>query len=159
CTSIAPVPMPPAANAATAPSTSFFTIASLKRAATTAKRAFRPPCGCERGTGARPAMRSVRERRQLVTELVALRVEIFPIGVVRGNLDRHALDDGEAVALEPHALARIVREQSQILDAEVDEHLRADAVVPWIGREPQRDVRLDRVHPAILELVGAHLVD
>src|SRR5438046_1356037 len=120
---MAPAPTPPAVNAATAPSTSFFTIGSLNRAATTPKRALRAPRGWERGTGAGPAMRSVRQRRELVTELVTLRAEVFPVGVVRGNLDRHALDDGEPIALEPDPLARVVREQAQILDAEVDEHL------------------------------------
>src|SRR5712691_2505973 len=132
---------PPSPRAATAPSASFFERASLKRAATTAKR----PAGVERGRdavlGARPAM-SVRERGEEMAHLVALGQQISSV-VLRGrNLDGHALDDLEAVAFDADDLLGIVGQDPQALRPEIDEDLRADSVVPQIRLEAQHGVRL-----------------
>ena len=43
-------------------------------------------------------------------------------------------------------------------DAEVDEHLRPDAVLARVGGEAELDVRLDGVPALVLERVGADLV-
>src|SRR5438128_1406470 len=148
---------PPWLRAATAPSASFFEMASLKRAATTAKR----PAGTARGRegvrGARPAM-SVRERREEVAHLVALGQEVSPV-VLRGrDLDGHALDDLETIAFDADDLLRIVGEDPQTLGAEIDEDVRPDAVVAQVGLETQDGVCLHRVLALVLQLVGAKLV-
>ena len=41
---------------------------------------------------------------------------------------------------------------------EVDEDLRADAVVAQVDRQPELEVRVDRVVALVLEVVGAQLV-
>ena len=45
------------------------------------------------------------------------------------------------------------------LEPEVDEDLRADAVVAQVGRQPELEVGVDGVEPAVLQLVGAQLVE
>ena len=45
-----------------------------------------------------------------------------------------------------------------LADAEIDEDLRADAVVAGVGREAEVHVGLDGVHAGVLQLVGADLV-
>src|SRR5438105_15820248 len=90
---------PPSLRAATAPSASFFEMASLKRAATTAKR----PAGTARGRegvrGARPA-KSVRERREEVAHLVEVGQEESPVVSCGRDFDTHALDDLETIAID-----------------------------------------------------------
>ena len=49
--------------------------------------------------------------------------------------ERDPLDDRQAVALEAGALGGVVRQQTHRAHAEVDEDLRADAVVALVGRE------------------------
>src|SRR5215470_2441482 len=116
---------PPSERAATAPSASFLEIASLKRAATTAKRPAGAAFGFEGVRGAWPAI-SVRERGEEVPHLVALGQQVAPI-VVRGrDLDGHPLDHLEPVALDADDLLRVVGQDPQALGAEVDEDLRPD---------------------------------
>src|SRR5262245_1952163 len=93
-----------------------------------------------------------------VAELVALGVEIAPVLVVREHLDRHLLDDRQAVRLDPLHLARIVREEPDGGQAEVGEDLVPEAVLARVRREAELDVRLDRVEALLLQLVGAELV-
>src|SRR5437899_1409680 len=131
---------------------------SLKRAATIANRRERPNGRARRTLGARPAI-SVRERRKEMPELVALRAQVLPVGVVGRDLDRHALGDVQAVALQPDDLLRVVGEQPEVLHAQIHEDLGADPVVAQIGLEAERCIGLDRVLPLVLELVGAHLVE
>src|SRR5205823_1973153 len=157
CNSTSRAATPAPSSACSAPSSSRLVIGSMKRAATMAKRAPGRDRAGRRGDGARPAM-SVRQRREEVAELVALGAEVLAVLGVRGNLDRYALDDGEAVPFHPRALGRIVGEQAQVLEAEVDQDLRAYAVVAQIGFEPQRRVRLDGVHAEVLQPVRADLV-
>src|SRR5215470_18987973 len=130
---------------------------SLKRAATMANLNAAGLPADRRYFGARPAI-SVWQRRQQVPELVALRAEVLPVRLGRGNLDRDALGDVQAVPLETDDLLRIVGQELQVLDPEVDQDLGADAVVSQVGMKPERDVGLDRVLALVLELVGAHLV-
>src|SRR5437867_3388929 len=131
---------------------------SLKRAATIANRRERPNGRARRTLGARPAI-SVRERRKEMPELVALRAQVLPVGFVGRDLDRHALGDVQAVALQPDDVLRVVGEQPEVLHAQIHEDLGADPVVAQIGLEAERCIGLDRVLPLVLELVGAHLVE
>ena len=77
---------------------------------------------------------------------------------VGSRLERDALVDREAVALEPRALRRVVRQQPHRTHAEVHEDLCADAVLARVRREPELDVGLHRVPALVLQLVGAQLV-
>ena len=77
---------------------------------------------------------------------------------VRRDHDRHTLDDFESIPLEPLDLAGVVRHEADLADAEVDEDLRAFAIVAEIWREAERDVRLDRVQTLLLKMVRVKLV-
>ena len=77
---------------------------------------------------------------------------------VRHGLHRHPLDDLEAVALDAAVLRRVVRHQPHRRDAEVDEDLRADAVLARVGREAELEVGLDGVAAFVLQRVRAQLV-
>ena len=76
----------------------------------------------------------------------------------RRDLQRHALDDLQAVAVEGDVLARVVGHQAHLAHAEVAQDLGADAVVALVGAEAELLVGLDRVVPLLLQLVGAQLV-
>src|SRR5688572_22603943 len=82
-----------------------------------------------------------QRRIEQVAHLVALRREVADVVRVRRYLDRHAVDDLEAVPVEARAaqlaehvevadLDRVVRHQPHPPHAEVHEDLRADAVLP-----------------------------
>ena len=71
------------------------------------------------------------------------------IGTCSTTLEAEALDAGD--------LARVVREDADRREPELGEDLGADAVLPRVGREAELDVRLDRVEPVLLELVGLQL--
>ena len=71
-------------------------------------------------------------------ELVALGAEVLPVGLRRRDLDRDALGDVKTVALEADDLLRIVGQEPEVLDPEVDQDLGSDAVVAEIGVEAER---------------------
>ena len=102
------------------------------------------------------------ERQRLVVERVAHAVALGPqvLLVVRvGRVhDRHLLGDRQAVALQPADLLRVVREDADAGEPEVDEDLRADAVVAQVDGQPELEVRVDRVVALVLQVVGAQLV-
>src|SRR5262249_15178121 len=77
---------------------------------------------------------------------------------VRRDLERRACDDGDAVALEPADLPRIVGEEADALHPQVPEDLRPDAIVAEVLAEAELEVRLDGVASAVLQGVGADLV-
>ena len=101
---------------------------------------------------------SVRIEAEQVPELVLLGAQVRDVLVVRHRVQRHPLDDLEAVALDAAVLRGIVRHQPHGGDAEIDEDLRADAVLARVGREPELEVGLDRVAALVLERVRAQLV-
>ncbi len=47
--------------------------------------------------------------------------------LLRADEDRHLVGDREAVAFEGDDLARVIGEHAQVLQAEVDQYLRANA--------------------------------
>src|SRR5262252_1953291 len=96
---------------------------------------------------------------QEVAELALLRREVAAILLGARRADRHALLHAETVALEAHDLARIVGHRTDRLEAEVEEDLRADAVVAEVGLEAERFVGLHRVRARVLQLVRAELVE
>ena len=56
---------------------------------------------------------------------------------VRLNLDRHALDHFQPIAFDADDLARIIGDQLDLMQAEIHENLRADAVIPQVGLEAE----------------------
>src|SRR5439155_17070835 len=79
--------------------------------------------------------------------------------VVRRLHDRNSLTETQTVAFEPHHLARIVRDGPDRLEAEVEQDLRADAVITQIRLEAELLVGFDGVSAGVLELVGLQLVE
>ena len=70
----------------------------------------------------------------------------------------HTLSDGDAHIGQGFDLARVVGHQTQGLDAHVLKHRQADCVITLIGRKAQTFVGLNGVSAAVLQLVGADLV-
>ena len=70
-----------------------------------------------------------------------------PVLGVGLDLDRLLRDDGEPEARDAGDLLRVVREHADRGQAEVGEDLRADPVLPRVGREAELEVRLDGVEP------------
>src|SRR2546421_3713646 len=93
-----------------------------------------------------------------VSHLVLLRAKIADVRLPRGDFDRHALDDFEPVALDPDDLARVIRDQADIAETEVDENLGADPVVAKVRFEAELEVRLHGIAPIVLQLIGFDLV-
>src|SRR5262245_39746079 len=93
-----------------------------------------------------------------VPELLLLRAQVLQVLLVRLDLERDAVDDGEAVALDAGPLARVVGDEPHAAYAEVAQDLRADAVVAHVGRKAELLVGLDGVEALlVLERVGADL--
>src|SRR5512135_1315108 len=80
-----------------------------------------------------PASHTRRQERaaslhapQQVPQLLLLRLQVAAAVLGRSDLDRHPLGDRQAVAFEAHELARVVRHQAQLVDAQLDQDLGAD---------------------------------
>src|SRR5207248_11175191 len=93
-----------------------------------------------------------------VAELLLLRLKVLSRLVGWRDLERHALDDGQAEAFDGDVLGGVVRHQADLADAEVAKDLRAGAVVADVGGEAELLVRLDRVVSLLLQLVRLQLV-
>ena len=93
-----------------------------------------------------------------VSELVSLGSQIRDVLRVGRLLDRDLIGDRQAVALQRLDLLRVVGEDPDRAEPEVDQDLRADAEVAQVRRQPEALVRLDRVEPLLLQAVGAKFV-
>src|SRR5690606_28093580 len=93
-----------------------------------------------------------------VAELAPLGGEVRAVVRTRLHLDGLAARDLQAVALEPHDLPRVVRQELDRAEAQVEQDLGADTVVAQVRLEAERLVRLYRVLSLILERVRADLV-
>ena len=78
--------------------------------------------------------------------------------LIRMDDERHALDDLQAIALQPRALRGIVRQETNGGKPEIGEDLCADAIVAEIRCKAELDVRLNGIAPLILQSVGTHLI-
>src|SRR4051794_10442912 len=85
-----------------------------------------------------------------VAELVLLGLQVAAVVEVGRDLDGHALDDAQAVAVDADDLLGVVGEDAQLADAQVVEDLGADAVVPQVGAEAEAVVGLDGVEALLL---------
>ena len=93
-----------------------------------------------------------------MSHLFLLHRHIFAVKLICVHDDRHALDDLQAIALQPRALRGIVRQETNGRKPEIGEDLCADAIVAEIRCKAELDVRLDGIAPLILQSVGTHLV-
>src|SRR5260221_3241627 len=113
----------------------------------------------EDGRRAQRLLNHASHAPQDVAELFLLRLQVPPVRIGGRDLDGQAAHDLEAVAFEADELPRVVGEQTDLLHPELDQDLRADAVVALVGLEAERLVGLDRVLALVLELIGHQLVD
>src|ERR1043166_2563001 len=97
-------------------------------------------------------------RRQQVTELLFLRLQVASCRLRRRNLDGHALAHDETVARDAIELAWIVAEEPERTDAEIAKDLDAGTIVAMIGAEAQTLVGFDRVAAFVLQGIRADLV-
>src|SRR5690349_24463860 len=153
-----------------APPRSWLVISSLKRDTTMPKRRPRPLSSPSNARPMPPPYALVRlfvaARLAVVTfeteqvaHLLLLGTQIALRLVGRRHLQRNAFDDLQAETLDASSLAGIVRQQAQLAQTEIDQDLGAKPVIAGVRREPQMDVRLDRVESLILEVVGLQLRD
>src|ERR1019366_1341471 len=107
-----------------------------------------------------PAIRSenVVEAVQDVTHSLPLGPQVGDVLRIGGQLQRDALGDVQAEAFETAVLGRVVRHDAHGGHAEIDQHLRPDAVLTAVHRQTLLQVRIDGVVTFLLELVGADLV-
>src|SRR3954471_20161970 len=112
----------------------------------------RPVCSSDFASG------EVIEPLEQVAHALPLRPEVVDVLRVRLRLERHAADDLEPEALEPAALRGVVRHEPHRRDPEVDQDLRADAVLTAVDGQPEIDVGVDGVAALVLEPVRAELV-
>ena len=98
----------------------------------------------------------VMERVAHALGLRAQVVGVLGIGhVLDGDLGGHR----QPVPLQAADLLRVVGEDLDRGQPEVDEDLRADAVVPQVGGQPEAQVGIHGVEAVLLEAVGAQLVE
>ena len=77
-----------------------------------------------------------------MSQLFLLGAQIIAIPLVGRNLDRDALDDAKPIAIQADHLLGVVGEESNLPDAQIDENLRADAVMAQVGAKAQTLIRL-----------------
>ena len=94
-----------------------------------------------------------------VAQLLALGVQIRLVVRVRDGPDRYLIGDREPVSLQAEDLLRVVGEDPDARQTEVDEDLGADPVVAQVGGQAELQVGVNRVEALLLELVGAELVE
>src|SRR4051794_348297 len=147
------------------PSSSRTVTWSLKRPHTTATRKPDPSrSGCSRpaATTSRDIDRFLdlfdTETIEQMAHPLSLRAQVALVVRIRDRLERHAFDDLEPEAFEAAALRRVVGHQAHRRDAEVDEDLRADAVLPAVGGQSELQVGVDGVVALVLQSIGADLV-
>ena len=94
-----------------------------------------------------------------MSHFVALCLKVAQVVWIGRRLDGDLLNDGETIGLETDALFGIVGQEAHLAQAEIVQHLSANAVVARVGGMAQRVVGFDRVEPfALLQLVRFELV-
>ena len=96
-----------------------------------------------------------------MAEFLAFGGEVPLVELMHRWLDRHLVDhlEVEATVDEGICLLRIVGEEADPPQAQILEQLDPDAIVAGVGLVAEGQVRLDRVEPLILQLVGLDLLD
>src|SRR5205085_1377301 len=73
---------------------------------------------------------------------------------IRFHAYRHLLDDFEAIPFEANDFFRIVREQSNGLQTEINQDLRAESVLTQVHWVTQLEIRIHGIEPILLKLVS-----
>src|SRR6266436_1877350 len=93
-----------------------------------------------------------------MSEFFFLGAQIFAISLVGRNLNRHALDDAQTIAVQANDFLGIVGEESNLPDAQIDEDLSADAVMTQVGAETKPAIGLNGIQAFfLLQAVGLQL--
>jgi len=75
------------------------------------------------------------------------------------DLDRNSLDHAQAGALESGEFVRVVRDDLDLAESEVEKDLGALLVFPGVNDKAKPLVGLDRIGTLVLQGVGANLVE
>ena len=94
---------------------------------------------------------------QQMPHLRPLGLEVFLVVRVGRGADRDHFDDLQPVAFEADDFFRVVGQEAHFPHAEIDEDLRAEAVVAQLRREAEFFVGLHGVEALLLEFVGVDL--
>src|SRR6266536_3051294 len=82
---------------------------------------------------------------QQVAHALPLGAQVAQVLGVRVSLEQHALDDLQAVAVQATVLGGVVGHQPHGGDAEVDQDLRADAVLAVVHGQAELEIGVDGV--------------
>ena len=94
-----------------------------------------------------------------VSELFFFGLQVVEIILVGFDLKRNPLNDLNTVPTDARPLARVIREDPDLLNTEVGQNLSADTVVTKVSTKAELVIRLDGVQTFfILEFVGLDLV-
>src|SRR5579872_574924 len=93
-----------------------------------------------------------------VAELVALGLQIRSVELIAIHDQRDASSHLQPVSLKSHDLARIVRDDLHLSNAEIVEDLRTDAIVALVDGQAKPFVGFSRVGALVLQFVRAELV-
>ena len=94
-----------------------------------------------------------------MSHLNLLGSEVERVVLLRCNLNRHALGDLYAEAVQTVNLLRIIGQQAQLLRAEVLQDLSADPVFAQVGRKAELYVCFNGIEALFLQLIRLQLVD
>src|SRR5215471_1505498 len=93
-----------------------------------------------------------------VPQLLALGFQIVSILLIGWNLNRHLLDDAQAVAIQANDFFRVVGEEADLPDAQIQQDLGTDSIMAKVRSEAQTLIGLNRVQILLLlELVSLQL--
>src|SRR5262249_13967760 len=120
-----------------------------------AKSGMKPPCTLARQLLAL----GVTLGREQVAELISFRSHVPRALAVLRLHDRDPVVNSQAVALDATQFAGVVGDGSNRTQTQVEQDLRADAVVSQVGLEAELLVGLDGVRAVILQLVRLELVE
>src|SRR5208337_2033980 len=73
------------------------------------------------------------------------------------HFDRHPCNHSEPITFKTHDFFRIIGKKFDLADAEVPDNLRTNAIIPEIGLETKREVRLYCVLAFVLKFVSLEL--
>src|SRR5688572_4032578 len=98
------------------------------------------------------------DRREKVSELLLLGLQVSRGGRCRRDFDRKPLTYRQSVARQARELPWIVAEQTRRLHPEMAQHAERGAIIPAVRGEAEPLVRLNSIDALVLQGVGANLV-
>jgi hypothetical protein len=93
-----------------------------------------------------------------MTELLFFGLQIIHIASSGIDLDRDPVDDLQSVSLKADNLSRIIGQETNPLDTQINKDLRTDSVVSEIGLEAQFFIGLHCVESLVLKGIGLDFV-